>query len=634
MFETTPTNESRRTKFRVRTSLIHLSALVVGIISEVLIERYFHKEGLGIPIALALDVIAWLMVFDYEYGEVFEAIKQNLPPDRRPHGLQQFDTLLGTVAELSEQIRTLQLKSDDLRYQIVPLELLSRPTDQWLFRNRFDQILKTSHENLKQLSNGYFSVPITTDISRSSMETCQQLKNSAFCVALEKHLGMWWETTNYAVLLQENFRAAKNISAQRQPYDNFKGHFIRVFVLDSLDSVTPQVHDLMHQMADNGIEVRVLLEEKVRNEVLIGDMSHLHYEDLDFGLWDEEYVMTITGNEHSRTMTVKSDHQTLHTIKTVRKKLMDASETFQAFDERVRRPLNSWSDFGDKLINLPAPNGPHLKDVENIFTLAERHFSSEGGKLTVLGLTEKLVQKARALKCERPGLSVEIVDQRSHHPAAVESGFDFIKRNWLEFDPTNESDVILGDDVLCNLSVSQLPIFFKSMADALKSNGSFIVRTTGIFELDPKTDPRVDTVETRNRIRTVLKDGLMDRWKTAPKEEREGAVYEIAWPMLHNGEFYGDRISQFEFRKWNEKVRSWFTEAEANYLTLEHTNLRMVSLPFPRIVTLAEPHLRVRQEWIPVYSIWETDPYKGFQGASEITSLFRSFCKILIFDKP
>ena len=88
-----------------------------------------------------------------------------------------------------------------------------------------------------------------------------------------------------------------------------------------------------------------------------------------------------------------------------------------------------------------------------------------------------------------------------------------------------------------------------------------------------------------------LKLGLRQVFAAVTQEEREGACYEIAWPMLHSRDYYDDLKCRFKLGDWNKAVsqqnskneplpiRERFDPQGMGFLRLSHTDdLTMTSL--------------------------------------------------------
>jgi hypothetical protein len=150
-----------------------------------------------------------------------------------------------------------------------------------------------------------------------------------------------------------------------------------------------------------------------------------------------------------------------------------------------------------------------------------------------------------------------------------------------------------------------------------------------------------------------MKDGLIDLWKIQTDEAnrmRQGAIYEIAWILLHNPDYYKASICGFRMIEWNKWVDSHFKRDPkfCASLQLEHAELTMTSLPIHpppahqkwRMASLEEyanyanPSFTLEQRQSEVWSVWKNDSgYAALEYASDIAKQFGRLYKILEFKR-
>jgi hypothetical protein len=251
----------------------------------------------------------------------------------------------------------------------------------------------------------------------------------------------------------------------------------------------------------------------------------------------------------------------------------------------------------------------------------------------VFGLTHRLIHEADALRNSGQkfqDIEVEVVDCREYRPPEINATIKFEQANWLEWKPKSACDVVIGDDVLCNLGVWQIPMFFQSLARGMKPGGLFVVRTTAIFSPHLMHPSRR---EVAIRLKHI-KEEVEKRPKPVGLELiNESSVYEIAWPMMHSEEFYDDRSLMFDLANWDNFVKEEFRSdtAFANRLRLPY-NVRVTSLDYGQLKEMALPWFEIAQEEIAVHSVWESDiNLKTLPAADEIAAGFRQYYRILVF---
>jgi hypothetical protein len=231
-----------------------------------------------------------------------------------------------------------------------------------------------------------------------------------------------------------------------------------------------------------GLQVKVIFKRQVKALYKTSsnrDFDRL-YEGLDFGLWDEDLVMSIVRKDDgSRRMRVSVAGAERTSMEKRKGELSAEAKNFEElFDiNHLGKSVNTWSNFSD-LISLVPPNGPHEEDVARMLAMAsdslQKRYQQVKGRITILGLTQGLLDAAKTLQQFNKDLDVEVIDQRGYHRDLEKIRPE--SANWLKLGTEyrsgrNSSDVIIGDDIICNIAPWQLPIFFESIGSLLKPGG-------------------------------------------------------------------------------------------------------------------------------------------------------------------
>ena len=586
----------RIVKFEVFTTLV---SLAVGIV----LHLTTHDWQLAVAIALATEVLLHLFAFALRYGPVLERIEEACPEDD-----------IHPLAAVKQ-----------MREHAIPLELLANAPGEWCLQERLDQVIEQFKRDLKDLASRQYTVPMD-DILDPSLKVCERVMHSAFCTALDKHVPIF-ATSLGQKLKQANYEAAARIGKG--------GAFTRLFILEDKSSVDKFTYELMQENASYGIEVLAI---ELGRLVEVFRANHLKTDGLDdlldFGLWDDRYLMRITGDDTARYLHVTADKRDLEEARKVIGVLRNAAYTWGAFRAELRKPINGpgggWSTYPEKILHLPPPNGPHAEDVTKIFAVVKQVLPANG-RLGILGLTHRLIEEAKTLPSIEHFKSIEIdvIDCREYHPPGFDSVVRFQNANWLEWRPKRRYDVILGDDVLCNLGVWQIPMFFESLAAMMEIGAVFIVRTTAIFSPHLMHPSKREVAVRLKRI----KDQIENDPGLSFDLINQSSVYELAWPMLHADDYYDKSRCMFDFGRWDDFVKDEFGSdaAFANRLLLPY-DVGVTSVDYGELKTMALPWFEVVQEEIEVHSVWQSDDIlKTLTGADDIASTFRQYYRILIF---
>jgi SAM-dependent methyltransferase len=595
-----------------RLILLEVLANVLAIAVAVFLHIKTHDWGLAVSIALSAEVLFHLFGFTLRYGAVLDGMREACPPEEKPHALAL--------------VKQLTASAERFRGHSIPIRLLTKRPAEWCLQDRFDEIVDQLQQDLGDLEKKRFSVEMK-DVLEPSLRVCREIKRAAFCTALGKHLGIFLETGRGKLLLEANYAAALRIKA-------VGGGFTRLFILQSMAAVTARVHELMSDNDKNGIRVLVIMRQTVSDVLRKNSLRKDADDELDFGLWDDSYKMTITGDENSRWMHVSAADEDLEEARELKRVLEEAARPWAQFRQDMRKPINgpgsAWSSSPERILNLPPPNGPYKGDTTIMFDEAERAIP-DNGAVAVLGLTHALIEQARGLLSRKKNLSIEVVDCRDYHPPSIEKGLQFRSVNWLEWRPRHSCDVIVGDDVLCNLGVWQIPDFFEVLGSALKPGGLFIVRTTAVYTpgvMHPGEQ------ETLRRIKE-MREPIMNLSNTMTDLEKQSAIYEIAWPMLHSSDFYESESCTFDLGKWDEVIHREFAHDTqfGNQLRLPY-KVRVTSLDYALLKEMASRQFEILREEIPAHSIWQDDArYNVLPSAKSIAETFQQYYRTVVFSR-
>jgi hypothetical protein len=592
-------------KKRIIWSEIIIQTISVG--GGFLIDHFSHQRWyIALTVILALECLLHLLAFFWHYLPAIERISD-------------------WVGDASNPI-------DDfhrLRKQLIPLQHLVPPPEDWPFNEQFGRINQKFAENLQLLAEGSYSEPME-DILEDSIQVCKSMERGAFCTALtvqnSNNLRIF-DTDKGEYVKQLQFDAAKRIaSANNQDYG-----FTRLFIFDDLNSISWKNFQLMRENHNNKVEVLVSQKSDV-----IPLFKKLRREDrMDFGLWRKDLLMEIQGSDEERILHVSKRandlKDTAELIKVLRKKALSYCD----FLQKIKEPTNLeyWSSQPEKTVDLDPPDGPHATDVDKMLGVATTNLK-DGDLIAVYGLTKSLIEQAEALK-SRPrlkGISIDIVDVRPFTPASAKPGIVFHPKNWLEWCPEKGLySAAVADDALCNLSYVQTPLFFEKIASCMEPGGRLVFRTTAIFEIGvPQTWSQiVEDLRRFDPADRLFQNGLSLDLLT------NGAVVEAAWPTLHTEEFYNPTTKSFSLGKWNERLMSDPTMSVnlKNRLTFSKP-LNMTSMSHQTLQALWGGFFKESQLPMSTYSKWESDESLALHpSAKEIGRRFHNYYRIVTLER-
>jgi hypothetical protein len=307
--------------------------------------------------------------------------------------------------------------------------------------------------------------------------------------------------------------------------------------------------------------------------------------------------------------------------------------SWEDFRREFIAPINmkNWSTVPEKVIELESPNGPAPADCavmcDSAMEVLEPHDS-----VAVYGLTGALIESLATEFKAQPEmqLSGDVVDCRIYRSEAVSQGFDYVKANWLEWDPLPKYKVVFGDDVIPNLGLWQVPLFFRSLYRAIVPGGRFITRTSAMYSpasIQPTWSESLNMLRVFDPGNGAYAPGL------GLEDLSEGVVYEVAWPALHGSEFYDEHCCCIDLGAWDERLKLEPDGVDFKgrvHLPYQHT---ITSLDYGELRELASPFFQVVDEHT-VHCVWDSEErLQANPSAGDIVSRFHEYYRILVFER-
>ncbi len=485
-------------------------------------------------------------------------------------------------------------------------------------------------KELTLLGEGYYEQLMEEGISNISIDIYSTLKDHTFCTARQDHLNIFSKD----IARGPDLSKANDDAAERLFREHGREMITRLFIFDGW-SDTSKHYALMRNQKEHHVDVRVIFLHQIRTA---GIADH----NLDFGIWDNRLVMKITGSNKIPRLVVSTKAHELDRANEIRAELNKHAVSWEKFNNDLREPMNlNWGNFAaeKRLLRLPPPNGPGEKDLKVVLDQVKPALAHQNkpSRLAILGLTGPILDEIAAFReSSKANLDVECVDIRAE-PGEREK-VRYVCKNWLEWMPGANFDAVIGDDILCNLRIWQIPLLFEKLNGALGINGMFVVRTTINPGLSAGIDP--DSMgdllrEKREALEAVW--GGPDAASAARKQERETAAYELAWPLLHHAKFYDSTTNEFDLGRWNLWLNQELRHTPADSAYKLHLDLkyqvRITSILESDLRSIAEQHgFEVATN--EVQSIWESDlRYRAIDPDGVIASRFKEHYKIFTFRK-
>jgi hypothetical protein len=566
--------------------LIAAAAIVVAVV----IHQVSEQWATALAVGLFSEILLQVFRFRAEYGTFLSALAE---------GHSERDHPFDLLSQLSSHA--------------IPLTLLTNPPSEPIFRTRFDDLVTELHANLKALDRGHFVVPME-DVQDVSFEVSDSLENSAFCTAPQENLEIFMSRRG-GELKESNFKAASRLES--------KGGFARLFIFDNLSSIKWRYLQLMEENHKRGVNVLVALTADVEEAL----KKHYWEERSDFGLWDDKYLITIRNINGGRMMEVSKDESLLKAARKVINELKEVAWGWEDFWHEFIRPRSEqqWSTTPERLLELSSPNGPSSDDCDAMRESALETLQP-GDTVAIYGLTKPLSDSVRSIE----DVTCHVVDCRLYNDGNTGHPAEFIRANWLEWIPQTPYHVVLGDDVIPNLGLWQIPLFFRNLYRAMAPGGRFITRTSAMYSPDTI---HPSWAESLNKLRMFDPSNGTHVSSLQLDDLHEGVVYEVAWPALHGEEFYDPQCGCIDLGAWDKKL-----SAEAD----DTDFLGKVRLPYQHVITsldygqlkeLALPYFQIVDEQ-PVHCAWESeDKLQAAPGAKDIASRFSEYYRILVFER-
>jgi hypothetical protein len=593
-----------RSNFRLGSSLSRRKAAAIeggiaflAIVVAAGVHEISHDVGLSLAVALFAEILLQILRFRFELGPFLSGLAEGF-----------------TVQEHPFQLLT------DLSRRSMPLTLLAKRPQETIFQERFDELIAALQHDLEDLDQGHFVVPMH-DVQDVSFDVCKSLEKSAFCTAPQGNLEIFM-TSRGQELKKANFDAAHDLKG--------KGGFTRLFIFEDFSSIRREHLSLMEENYENAVEVLIALAEDVNRTL----DNYGWQQRGDFGLWDDRYLITIISKSSGdRQMEVSTDEKLLDTARLLVKELTEVAWSWTKFEAELVVPVNEkhWSTKPERLVDLEPPNGPAKADCETMWGAAF-DVLRPGDRVALYGLTKSLIASLAEAITRHANMAIgcDIVDSRAYRNEPPHQGTLYVDKNWLEWEPDVKYRVVFGDDVIPNLGVWQVPLFFEKLAKAIPPGGRFITRTAAIFS-SSVSHPHFD--EALNKLRVFDPQNLSHVEGIGLDDLTEGVVYEVAWPALHSSEFFDQNGCRIDVGNWDRKLSRETDNSDFK---------AKVELPYKQIVTALDsgqleefsaPYFRIIDEK-DVYSVWGNTPQlQVHPQADTVINRFRDYYRILVFER-
>lgn len=570
---------------------------VLAIVVAVVVHQSTDQWETALAVGLFAEILLQVFRFRAEYGGFLSRLSEGFEDREHP-----FEALT------------------DLHQHTIPLALLTNRPPEPVFQHQFDRLIGDMKKNLEALDRGHFAVPME-DVQDVSFEVCDSLNESAFCTAPQANLEIFMSRRG-GELKEANFKAATRLKD--------KGKFTRLFIFDSMSSIKKEYFSLMEENYENDVTVRVALASTIEDTL----KKHYWDERADFGLWDDEYLITITNpSSGTRLMEVSKDENLLRVARKVVAELAEIAWSWEEFGQEFTVPINEahWSTTPEKLVKLESPNGPASTDCAVMCDDAMEVLQPDD-HLAVFGLTNALIQEISHKLGDQPDmrLSCDVVDSRIYRGDSLGDGVGYVKANWLEWAPGPKYRVVLGDDVIPNLGLWQIPLFFRNLYRAMVPGGRFITRTSAMYSPDTI---HPTWIESLNKLRMFDPDNGTHIANLDLTDISEGVVYEVAWPALHGDGFYDKHCACIDIGEWDRRLVLEQDSPDFKHKVHLPYHYTVTSLDYGRLKELAAPFFQVVDEH-PVHCVWDNDTrLQANPGAKDIAERFHEYYRILVFER-
>jgi SAM-dependent methyltransferase len=586
--------------------LIQLISLGAGYGTHLLFERW----DIALVITLAFECFLHFIAFMWLYRHLLDKLSEWTEGELNP------------LLELGQMVNELR----SLRDNVIPLgHIVPAPRD-WPFDEMFVQSVEDFKRNTQLISDGSYTL-LMDDIQDVSLKVCDQMEQGAFCTALEENLDIF-DTSRGAELLSAQYSAATRLATSQ---DTRTG-FTRLFLFDDISHINRRNFHLMRENSKNKIEVLIAQKQSIASIFRRFELENR----MDFGKWKHNLLMEIIGTEPERHLHVSKKDEDIRKANLLIRELRSAAYNYEEFLQHFKTAVNVrfWSTEPEVALRLDVPDGPHEVDCENLLKIALGN-GHDVKRLGIYGLTQNLIDGASKFtnSSSHNLLGIDVIDARYYAPPKKSLLVNYIKANWLEWEPAGyKYDAIVADDVLCNLTFWQTQLFFEQVARTLNPNGLFLFRTTAKFSpglVNPTWDDFIAEVQQFDHTKEDSPSSLTLDFLSP------GAVYEMAWPTLHTDRFYDSRSRSLSFGDWNDAVTrdQRISVNLKNRLTFVRP-LRLTSMEYQELRTMWMPHFRVAQAELPAYSKWENDSILAkYSGAKEVGRRFHEYYRLVVLQK-
>jgi hypothetical protein len=333
-------------------------------------------------------------------------------------------------------------------------------------------------------------------------------------------------------------------------------------------------------------------------------------------------------------MEVSKDADLLETARLVIADLRGTAKTWREFTQLFQTPINEeqWETGRRMLVALPAPNGPAEADCRVMCEYLVKELRADD-RVAIYGLTKLLIDTVARVVVEHADLKVQcdVVDHRVYRESTPRPSVRFCEGNWITWRPEIKYRAILGDDVVPNLGVWQVPLFFRALSDAIVPGGHFITRTAAMYSPDAMHPSWADGM---NRLRLFDAESSTHVEGLGLEDLSEGVVYEVAWPTLHGAEFYDDGRSSLDFGAWDQRLYSEVGSIDFKAKLRLPYGHEVTVLDYGRLQELARPYFHIVEEEYPVHSVWgSTEKLQPIKETKQTVDRFREYYKILVFER-
>jgi SAM-dependent methyltransferase len=483
-------------------------------------------------------------------------------------------SILGLALLAFLRSRPLSKKAKNLRYLLSRAEELTKRHP--ILALYYEDELASFEKSLDHLSMGRYDCVID-EIPTSSIQCINSLQQSGFVVYVTDTKSDYYKTATGQLYLAACYEAAEREEVA----------FTRLFVLNTDDSFTQDLFDLMEEHVKHGVTVLVA-ERRELEGIIPDDMA------LDFGLFDNRLLMKFSKEEkRSARLEVHYDDSEVSRYRSIQHRF-DNLRSYEQFIKDLYKPINAtiWSEILATSLDLAVPYALSEKDSQIIVRETLGEPSKGDFRVLVLGLTPLLIKAFNDF-----GAEVWCVDQANIAPKGIETSKHLVG-NWLEFRFDQKFDAIVSDEGLNNLSLLQLRPFFQNMYNHLKQEGRLVMRV-------------MCRVPGWKKLTGITSDEALSMIKESDPEMGEWEVAARMLRFLHCENFgFHPRMASVDPNVWNTQVEEWFHHGQIERDVFERWS-------FPYVLCLISPTLNTLSE-LP----------RGLFLVRDFTCVDESYCSV------